>query len=76
LTIRLTRRLLVAGIAALALTTLVAARRRVVSPAPARPTIDIRRSLVVTDTDILSAFDFERVLRTLTDRSGTRSAMG
>src|SRR5438067_567274 len=33
--------------------------------------IDIRRSLVVTDTDILSAFDFERVLRTLTGRSGT-----
>ena len=65
------KRLITAGISAIALTTLVAARHRVVSPAPARPNIDIRRSVVVTDTDILSAFDFERVLRTLTDRSGT-----
>jgi hypothetical protein len=47
-----------------------AARRHVVAP-PTPPPIDIRRSLVVTETDILSAFDFQRVVQTLTDRSGT-----
>ena len=51
---------------------LTAARRRAVLPPPApKPiTIDFRRSLVVTDPAILDAFDFQRVLQTLIDRSG------
>jgi hypothetical protein len=48
----------------------VAARRRVVSPPPAPPAIDIMRSMVIVDPNILQAFDFQRVLQTLVDRSG------
>src|SRR5438309_9629395 len=47
-----------------------AARHRVVSPAPAPPPIDIMRSMVIVDSAILQAFDFQRVLQTLVDRSG------
>src|SRR6266487_6270254 len=50
---------------------LTAARHRATLPPPAPPPIDIRRSLVITDTAILDAFDFQRVLQTLIDRSGT-----
>jgi hypothetical protein len=50
--------------------TLVSARHRASVP-PAKPiTIDPFRSLVVTDPGIVDGFDFERVLRTLIDRSG------
>src|SRR5262245_56503921 len=50
---------------------LVGARHRVATPFPAPPPIDVRRSLVVTEQPILDGFDFERVVRTLTARSGT-----
>src|SRR6266550_2524574 len=49
---------------------LTAARHRATVPPPAPPPIDIRRSLVITDPGILDAFDFQRVLQTLVDRSG------
>ena len=51
--------------------TLLAARHRASIPPPQKPvTIDPFRSLVITDPGIIDAFDFERVLRTLIDRSG------
>jgi hypothetical protein len=47
------------------------ARQRVVQPPkPAPPAIDIRRSLVITEPDILQGFELQRVLQTLIDRSG------
>src|SRR4051794_34438080 len=52
--------------------TLLSARHRASVPPPQKPiVIDPFRSLVITDPGILDAFDFERVLRVLTDRSGT-----
>src|SRR5437868_414543 len=50
-----------------------AARRRAAQP-PAAMLLDLRRSFAVTDQAILAGFPFERVLRALTDRSGTRTA--
>ena len=49
---------------------LLSARHRAITP-PKQIAIDIRRSMVITDPAILDAFDFHRVLQTLTDRSGT-----
>ena len=52
-----------------------AARHRAVKPpvATAPITIDISRSLVITDPAILSAFDFQRVLQALIDRGAATS---
>ena len=49
-----------------------AARRRAVRP-PVATILDLRRSFAITDQSILAGFSFERVLRALTDRSGTRT---
>src|SRR5213078_3402586 len=49
----------------------IAARHRAAAPpSPQPPFIEITRSLVITDPAILDAFDFQRVLQTLIDRSG------
>jgi len=51
-----------------------AARHRAVRPPVAPPiTIDIARSLVITDPAILSSFDFQRVLQSLIDHGNTTS---
>src|SRR2546421_2923831 len=48
----------------------IAARHRAVAPpSPQPPFIEITRSLVITDPDVLDAFDFQRVLQALIDRS-------
>ena len=62
------RRILLALIAGL----LIAARRHAVSPpsAPVVPQIDIARSLVVTDPDVISGITLQRVLQALIDRAG------
>lgn len=52
-----------------------ASRRRPVAPpsAPAPLVLDARRSFAVTDQAILDGFPFERVMKALVDRSGTRT---
>jgi len=49
---------------------LLAARHRAITP-PKTTSIDVRRSLVITDPAILEGFDFQRVLQALIDRGGT-----
>ena len=62
--------LLTSVVAATALIS-IGARHRAAAPVSPAVNIDIRRSMVITDPAILDGFDFERVLRALTDRSGT-----
>src|SRR5215212_11033927 len=49
-----------------------AAHRRAARP-PVATVLDLRRSFAITDQSILAGFPFDRVLRAITDRSGTRT---
>ena len=65
------KRLMYTSVLAAAALTLVGARHRATTP-PAAPamTIDFRRSLVLTDLNDFAGLTFDRVLKTLIDRSG------
>jgi hypothetical protein len=65
------KKLFLTSVLVAAALTSTGARHRAAAPVPPPANIDIRRSLVITDPAVLDGFDFERVLRALTDRSGT-----
>lgn len=69
------RRSLTLFLGILALPLLIAAsRHRAVTRPPLPANLDMHRSFAVTDQFILDGFPFERVMKTLADRSGVPSA--
>ena len=71
------RRLATIALAATAVVGGAAARHRaIVPPEPVPIELDARRSFAVTDTAILTAFPFERVVDQIAARSGVKGASG